>query len=180
MHRFEKGYSLIAVLSILVIVAVLAVGGMFLLQRSHIIPEQTSNIQPSYTTSQPQEIVPTPTTSQDKGSIEGTFSFPSEEIPSTLIACAENIETKDIICNDSLKESGLADHFMIAVPEGSYYVYAINTADQTQYKAYFTEYVTCGLKASCTSHTKIPVEVFAGKVTKDIKPHDWYNISSIP
>ncbi len=43
------------------------------------------------------------------------------------------------------------------------------------YRAYYSDFVTCGLNVNCPSHQPIAVEALAGKtVTAD--PHDWYNI----
>lgn len=104
---------------------------------------------------------------QDIGYIEGKISYPGEEIPKDLKVCAENIETSEIICirvHDSI--------YKIAVPPGFYYVYA--ETKKFKGKAYYTEFVKCGLKVDCPSHKKIKVEVKKGELLKNINPQDWY------
>jgi hypothetical protein len=177
MENSQKGYSLIAVLTLLVVIAALVIGSMFALQRFDFTAFPSPTPQPPSklnTTSKPAP-PSTKEVSPDKGIIEGTFSYPSEKIPDTLIPCAENTDTKDVICSASYGESGQSETFLIIVPPGSYYVYAINTEDSENYKAYYTEFVTCGLEISCPSHDKIAVTVEAQQTVSGIKPHDWYD-----
>ncbi|HRN71345.1 MAG TPA: hypothetical protein PLS49_09285 [Candidatus Woesebacteria bacterium] len=182
MDTLENGYSLLTIATAMLLTGFIVLGGMYLIRNYDLIPttvQTTPTVQNEnilHTIQQPssKEIDPT------KGIIEGTFNFPSEQIPSTLIPCAENTETKEIICSASLGESGQENSFMIIVPPGSYYVYAINSEDPTMYKAYYTEFVTCGLLASCPSHEKIAVQVASEQTVSDIKPHDWYDSSKQP
>lgn len=177
MRLIESGYSLLTVAVALFITAVVLIGGMSLLQQYDLIPKNTEvsptvNQNNSDSAEEPntKEVDPT------KGVIQGTYIFPSETIPETLVPCAENVQTHEVICSASLGETGHTNTFMIIVPEGSYYVYAINTEDPNNYKAYYTEFVTCGLNIDCPSHEKIAVEVAAGQTVSDIKPHDWYDL----
>jgi len=43
------------------------------------------------------------------------------------------------------------------------------------YKAYYSEFVTCGLSVDCASHEPIIVEVKSGQTTDGVNPQDWYN-----
>lgn len=185
MSDLEKGYSLIKIAAAFLITGLAIIFGMYFLQKYNLIPKNTSTMPNSSTLElNTEEAMPSePLTKEipsDKGVIEGTYIFPSEGIPKTLIPCAEHISTNEIICSESLGETGQTDTFMIIVPPGSYYVYAVNTADPNSYKAYYTEFVTCGLLASCPSHEKIAIEVAAGETVLDIKPHDWYDPSQQP
>ncbi|MDQ3018295.1 MAG: hypothetical protein M3Q64_00255, partial [bacterium] len=68
--------------------------------------------------------------------------------------------------------------YLITVPEGSYTVYATlgqNPRDPNAYRAFYSEYVKCGVKASCTNHTPIIVQVNHSQTTSGIDPQDWYN-----
>jgi len=38
----------------------------------------------------------------------------------------------------------------------------------------YTKAVPCGLMATCTDHSLIPITVEAGKVAKEVKVTDWY------
>lgn len=181
MRNLENGYSLLTIAAALLITGLVIVGGMFLLQNYNIIPKNVEvSPTPNQNSTSPSIEPVTKEVDPTKGIIEGTYIFPSEGIPKTLIPCAENVMTKEIICSASLAETGQENTFMIIVPAGSYYVYATNTEDPTMYKAYYTEFVTCGLLASCPSHKKIAVDVAAGQTVSDIKPHDWYDPSQQP
>lgn len=115
------------------------------------------------------------------GTIEGSLSYPGEFIPE-LEVCAENIKTAEEFCTYEQIEDKKYMYgygYKIEVPEGSYQVYAqlIETEDEdayADYKAYYSEFVTCGLEYDCPSHNPITVEVSAGETVTDVDPHDWY------
>lgn len=119
------------------------------------------------------------TTSMPKtktGSIQGSLGFPSSGIPDEMEICAENQITNQTYCTDEhLKgdEFQYGFGYNLEVPEGNYFVYAQIPNDA--YKAYYSEFVTCGLKYECPSHRPIAVTVTADSVTKNIDPQDWYN-----
>lgn len=109
------------------------------------------------------------------GTISGSVSFPSEVIPSMEI-CAENITSNEKLCTtEILKDSSYTNGmgYKLEVPVGSYHVYSKLPNDA--YKAYYNEFVTCGLQASCTSHEPIIVEVGLDQQITGIDPQDWYN-----
>lgn len=109
------------------------------------------------------------------GSIIGSISFPSEQIPEMQV-CAENTNSAQTYCTDEMLEDSQYQNglgYRLDVPEGSYTVYAKLPNDS--YKAYYSEFVTCGLKASCVSHDPITIVVTADKTTDNIDPQDWYN-----
>lgn len=109
------------------------------------------------------------------GVIRGPLIYPSEVVPPEMVVCAQNVETREEVCNDVHVEyqGASGEGFELEVPGGGYYVYAFLPSNQMQ-KAYYNEFVTCGLKAECESREKIEVKVDAGKTVDDIKPHDWY------
>jgi hypothetical protein len=63
------------------------------------------------------------------------------------------------------------------VPVGNYYVYAMTNLvkGREDYKAYYSEFVICGLNVNCESHEPIIVTVTAGETTSKIDPSDWYD-----
>ena len=133
------------------------------------LPEQT--ISP---TSVPTKIV-SPTPLPQKGTIEGSMSFPGEGIPDYIEVCAENQSTKEVLCtskrlNNPKYSYGIG--YMLDVPAGAYYVYALDP--NKNYKAYYSEFVTCGLSIDCSSHELILVEVKAGETISEVDPQDWY------
>jgi len=87
------------------------------------------------------------------------------------------LQGQTIACTDShIKDSKytFGEGYLLEAPIGQYRVYA-NTNDILFYKAYYSEFVTCGLSVNCTSHKPIVVEVKKGETTKNIDPQDWYN-----
>jgi hypothetical protein len=117
----------------------------------------------------------TPMPLLQKGTIEGSMSFPGEGIPDYIEVCAENQSTKEVLCtteriNNSKYTYGIG--YMLAVPAGGYYVYALDP--NRNYKAYYSEFVTCGLSIDCPSHDLILVEVKAGEMVSEVDPQDWY------
>jgi len=125
-----------------------------------------------------EEATPAPTT----GMIEGSLSFPSEFIPTDMTICAEDTSTQKQYCTkDHLQDVKYTAHvgYKIEVPAGSYHVFAYlpggSGGYSVDYRAYYSEFVTCGLSINCTSHKPIVVAVKAGETTSDINPQDWYN-----
>ncbi|RJO59978.1 hypothetical protein C4544_06435 [candidate division WS5 bacterium] len=115
----------------------------------------------------------------DKGFIEGSITYPSEQIPADLVVYAENIdtgevyETSDRITDDRFTISHTG--YKIEVPEGSYYMYAKMASDPAK-KAYYNKFITCGMSVDCADTTKIVVEVTAGETVENITVGDWWNI----
>ncbi len=116
------------------------------------------------------------------GTIEGSLNYPSEFIP-PLEVCAENISTKEEFCSyerigDEKYMYGIG--YKLEVPEGDYQVFARlyqpeeNMDEMIGYKAYYSEFVTCGLEYDCPSHNPNVVKVTSGETVSDIDPHDWY------
>lgn len=135
-------------------------------------------------------IAPTPTASaeaqttppaESKGAIEGTLSFPSESIPEDMQICVETMTHEQVVCTSehievsSPQGSGLG--YRLEVDPGEYYVYAFVPSNEKN-KAYYSEFVICGLLASCPSHTPIAINVGSGEIVSGINPHDWYAASA--
>ena len=113
--------------------------------------------------------------------ISGELSYPGDFIP-PLIVCAEAVNSKKIHCTGKRvpsRKNGKSI-YNLKVPAGSYYVFATvangeePAEDIVGYKAYYSEYVTCGLKVDCPSHNPVKVTVRANQVLKGINPEDWY------
>ena len=112
----------------------------------------------------------------ETGIIEGSLSYPGEEIPGDMRVCAENLLTKQQYCTEKhIKDKqyryGLG--YQIEVPAGRYHVFA-TTANLKGHKAYYSEFVRCGLRVDCASHNPIVVTVVGGQSVAAIDPHDWY------
>lgn len=112
----------------------------------------------------------------DKGFIEGSLGYPSSYIPQDMKICAENLETQEEYCTtNQIYDSKYTYRvgYKIEVPVGSYNVYSSVPA-QKDYKAYYSNFVTCGLGYNCPSHDPIKVIVEKDKITEEIDPVDWY------
>lgn len=123
-----------------------------------------------------EESQATPAARKQTGSITGSLSFPSSGIPENMEVCAENVTTQQLFCtSEHLKgdEYTYGFGYDLELPLGKYFVYAKLPNDP--YKAYYSEFVTCGLSVECESHLPLSVEVTEGVELKNIDPQDWYN-----
>lgn len=121
------------------------------------------------------EAPPTPTpapTERPTGSISGKLGYPSEFIPSLRIV-AFNTVTGEYYWQNTVKNQ--TSYRFSELPAGSYHVlaYLIDNPSDTFYAAY-SNFVKCGMTASCVDHNLITVEVKAGQETIDVNPVDWY------
>ncbi len=124
-----------------------------------------------------------------RGFIKGDLIYPSDEIPQGLILCATRVlKVSYTVCSTSSNKRGLSffinrarQNYTIGVPAGTYYVYATfpkgraPTADMEEYKAYYTEFVRCGMSVKCKSHRRIKIRVKRRQVKSGITIGDWYN-----
>lgn len=102
------------------------------------------------------------------GTISGQLSYPSSFIPALTIVAFDVNSANHYFTTTNENQST----FTLGVPPGSYYVVAY-TLDGT-ISAGYTQAVPCGLQASCTDHTLIPVNVIIGQTTNQVNPQDWY------
>ena len=104
------------------------------------------------------------------GGIAGRLSYPSSFIPSMMVVAFEvngpNYRYVLTIENSPTYQiDGLAP--------GTYFVVAYPASDSS-YPGGYSSAVPCGLLASCTDHSLIPVEVKSDEVTQGIDPGDFY------
>ncbi|MFH1036625.1 MAG: hypothetical protein V1756_00960 [Patescibacteria group bacterium] len=111
------------------------------------------------------------------GIIEGSLGYPSEFIPADMRVCAEDISTKQQYCTGDHIQNTKYTYgvgYKFEIPKGKYRVFA-TLPNWVNYRAYYSEYVTCGLGADCISHSPIVIEVKADNIINNIDPQDWYN-----
>ncbi|MEK7637948.1 MAG: hypothetical protein AAB375_00780 [Patescibacteria group bacterium] len=118
------------------------------------------------------------------GSISGTVSYPSDGIP-PLRVCAVPVGGSDssAVCVETKDSPPASPDFTIKkLTPGDYYVYAqiidpaaLGSDIPASFKAYYNEFVRCGLKYECKDATRIVVRVSSGADTPGTLPHDWYH-----
>ena len=120
---------------------------------------------------------PIPSPARLSGTIEGSIGFPSETIPEDLKVCAETLDGHTIACTDKHIDDPKYTYrvgYQLEIIPGEYYVYA-TVPSYSEHKAYYNEFVTCGLSVNCDSHKNIVVAVNSGETVTGIDPQDWYN-----
>lgn len=117
---------------------------------------------------------PVPESLSGYGRIEGKLSYPSDYIPKDIVVCAEDMQAKHNHCDSKRQREGNGEFYTLIVPPGKYHVYA-KTNDPPNVRAYYSEFVTCGLDAKCPSHKPLVVDVSPGATVTSVHPQDWYN-----
>jgi hypothetical protein len=123
-------------------------------------------------------VVPITVGAQSNGKIKGKLTYPSEFIPADMVVCVEG--TSRTICSNSRDKSGYifkvnrgAAKYEVSLPAGKYYIYA-KTREMAGEKAYYNEFVKCGMDVRCKSKKKIRLNVRSGGTISGITVGDWY------
>jgi hypothetical protein len=119
----------------------------------------------------------------NEGVIEGSLSYPSEFIPDDMTICAENLATKKIYCTNkhlTAKKYRYKVGYKLTVPTGNYHVFAqlpdparYGATMPKDYRAYYSQFVKCGMSVECKDHTPIVVTVKSGATARGVDPWDW-------
>jgi len=104
------------------------------------------------------------------GGIAGQLSYPSSGIPPMMVVAFE-VGSQNYHYVLTLPDT--STYQINDLPPGTYYVVAYTQGDLSLPGGY-TQAVPCGLLATCTDHSLIPVEVKSGEVTQGINPGDFY------
>ena len=118
------------------------------------------------------------------GVIEGSLSYPSEFIPDDMTISAENLATQKIYSTNKHLKANKYQYkvgYKLTVPPGDYHVYAClpdpgkyGAGYSKDYRAYYSEFVKCGMTENCPSHAPILIRVKSGETVRGIDPMDWY------
>lgn len=104
------------------------------------------------------------------GGIAGQLSFPSSYIPSMMVVAFDvNSQSYQYVITNENSTTYQID----GLAPGVYYVVAYPSTDSS-YPGAYSQAVPCGLLATCTDHSLIPVEVKSGEVAQGINPGDFY------
>ncbi len=160
--------------SIVVVIGALTVSLSLLGQRSksnpHPSPTPTATVSASASPSA-AAAAPNQAAESAPATIQGKKIFPSEAIPSDFRVCAVNVSTEQEVCT----AASSAPTYSVQVPAGSYQIYATVPSFDRSYRAYYSRFVTCGLRAECTDHSPITVTVTNGQVLGGIDVGDFYH-----
>jgi len=105
--------------------------------------------------------------------ISGKVSFPSEMIPEDLTVVIRNNGSGKLYTTRDWNKKTKNYLIEVAAP-GMYEVFALSQ-QKPGYKAYYSEFVVCGLGAACKSHKPIILDVQPEAELNNIDPADWYS-----
>lgn len=115
---------------------------------------------------------------QGNGKIAGKLTYPSEFIPDDMVVCVEG--EGRTVCSNSKNKSGYVfkvnragARYEVSLPAGKYYVYG-KTRDMSGHKAYWNEFVRCGMSVDCKSKRRLQVTVRSGRTTSGITVGDFW------
>jgi hypothetical protein len=110
------------------------------------------------------------------GTIAGVVGYPSEGHPDLRVYALSTTDRRVFFVSALVPraaEPPRPPYTITGVRPGTYHLMAYTEGSDRAGGAY-TEYVRCGLRASCTDHTPIVVIVRAGETVRDIEVSDWY------
>jgi hypothetical protein len=144
-------------------------------------PAAATPLPPTPTLSAPEAAAPTPTLDGPKplkpeGGITGHLSYPAEGRPDIMIVAfsTQYYPNGNYYYTFTTPSQNT---YELVLPQGEYYIvaYALDPfGNPMGVVGGYTQAVPCGLSASCTDHSLIPVPVAAGGALSDIDPADWY------
>ena len=124
--------------------------------------------------------------SAQSGKITGKLTYPGDGIPSDLVVCvkSESLYAEPVYCSNDpasrLRKAKVvfnlryrAASYDVSLPAGTYRVYA-TTDEMPGVKAYYAEFIKCGMTVRCKSKTPITVRVRQGQTTAGIKVGDFW------
>jgi hypothetical protein len=109
------------------------------------------------------------------GTITGLVAYPAEGHPAITIIAFSKTDRSIFFLVDIPQATvpPKTPYTITGVRPGTYNVFAYAMGNDRAGGAY-TQYVKCGLNASCSDHSLIDVTVRAGETVRDIDVSDWY------
>jgi len=121
-----------------------------------------------------EEKIVSPIVLATTSNIEGIVSYPEKVIPRDLTVVVVEVHTGKVYSQRNWDRTTMRYKIEVVAP-GDYQIYAL-TNSRKGYKAWYSEYVRCGMKEGCNSHQAITVHVDAGKNYDSVNPQDWYRL----
>jgi hypothetical protein len=121
-----------------------------------------------------------PTIDPATGAVSGKLCYPASVLPALTIY-ATDVATHTWFQQENPENQ--TQYTFGGLPAGNYYLFAYThpgTNNPTSIGIGYTEFVLCGLQASCPDHTMIVVAVTAGATTPNIDICDGYDAPAIP
>ena len=111
------------------------------------------------------------------GSITGNILYPSEGIPNdvkvTAVSLSDGKTYDATVTNDGVQAT-----YSVSVPAGKYNIYGTRAgfkdAAGVVWKAYYDQFVLCGMSTTCKDTSKIVLNVQASKTVSNVTIGDWY------
>ena len=119
-----------------------------------------------------------PATGDGSATIEGRVSYPAGFRPQ-LDVYAIDVDDSTAWYTVTVAGTEEAGHdprgaYSLDVAPGTYYVLAYTAEGADSWAGLYSVMVQCGLTATCTDHTLLPVTVMPGETATGIDPGDWY------
>ncbi len=121
------------------------------------------------------------------GRITGKLTYPGEGIPRDTVVCVQTmgVSGTPTYCSNTkaatlkaakitFKVNARAASYDVRLPAGTYQIYA-TTREMPGHKAFYNEFVKCGMSIECQSKRPIAIRVAAGKTVKGITVGDFWD-----
>jgi hypothetical protein len=122
--------------------------------------------------------VPSTSTAQPatSGAISGVLGYPADGNPAVTIYAVSTTDRSVFFLVGVPRDTVPAKppYTITGVRPGTYDLLAYVDGNDGPAGGAYTEYVKCGLRASCSDHTLIHVTVRAGETVRDVEVSDWY------
>ena len=103
--------------------------------------------------------------------IKGNLGYPSEFIP-PLRVVAFDVNSNAYVYVDTQRNQ--TTYQINDLAQGTYHVVAYVRDEAPDWPAGYSYFVVCGMTVHCDNHSLVDVHVYAGRVTEDVDPIDFY------
>lgn len=121
------------------------------------------------------------------GQITGKLVYPGDGIPRDLVLCITSSEPETTLCSNFKASTLTAARmvfkidrrkatYQVTLPPGNYHIFA-KTGEMPGHRAFYNEYVKCGMEYTCRSKKPIILAVRNGKIIKGVSVGDFWNVT---